>query len=121
VWRRGANGAATHAPTTSASFHIVPANYDAGFIEVERASCARCHSTVGMHVRNFDYSRDWYGRIRGSDGIFSFHPFSPGSISGNGFGAGVSLRSELIGAGILAHYDSRLHPRSLYHQARLTP
>lgn len=121
VWRQGANGERTFAPTTTAPFHIVPANYDAGFIEVDSASCARCHSTVGMHVRNFDYSRDWYGRIRGSDGIFSFHPFAPSSISSNGFGGGVALRRELIDAGVLQQYDARLHPRSLYHQAKLTP
>src|SRR5690606_37832001 len=33
-WREGTNGVRTAAPTTLASYHIVPANYDGGFIDV---------------------------------------------------------------------------------------
>ena len=43
-WIEGANGMATAAPTTKAEFHVVPANYDAGFIEVDRESCM--HATA---------------------------------------------------------------------------
>ncbi len=46
-------------------------------------------------VTDFNAGRDWYGHIRGSDGIFSFHPFSPDCISGNGYGAGVTNASRL--------------------------
>lgn len=113
VWQ-GAGGVTTCAPTTSARFHIVPAGYDAGFISVDNKSCMRCHDSVNLSVDEFDYSRDWYGRIRGSDGIFSFHPFSLGSISHNGFPVSVQMRSEFVRSGILEKYDPRRHPNSIY-------
>jgi len=115
TWRRGTNGVATCAPTTKAAFHIVPANYDAGFVEVDRVSCIRCHESVNQHVRRFEAGRDWYGRIRGSDGIFSFHPFSLDSISYNGYGGGVRMRRELIDAGLLVKFDKQKHPHEIYH------
>ena len=117
VWR-GTPGASTCAPTTSARFHIVPAGYDAGFISVDSKSCMRCHDSVYLSVDNFDYGRDWYGRIRGSDGIFSFHPFSLDSISYNGFPSRVHMRYEFEQAGILEKYDSRRHPNSIYQELK---
>ena len=116
TWRSGTNRVLTFAPTTDAPFHVVPVNYDAGFIEVEKASCARCHATTNQHVNNFNSGRDWYGRIRGSDGIFSFHPFDPSCISYNGFGPAVTLRKELVEARLLQRYDEREHPREIYHR-----
>jgi hypothetical protein len=113
-WRVGPGGVSTAAPTTSAPFHIVPANYDAGFVEVDRHSCRRCHDTVNHGLDEFNAGRDWYGRIRGSDGIFSFHPFSPDSISGNGYSVPVRMRSSLERAGLLARYDQRKHPYPIY-------
>ena len=86
VWRDDADGVATCAPTTASPFHIIPVNYDAGFVSLDSQSCMRCHSTTNQSVRTFNARRDWYGRIRGADGIFSFHPFAvPPSISSNGF------------------------------------
>ncbi len=41
VWRETAGGPKTYAPTTEAGFHIVPAKYDAGFVQVDRTSCMR--------------------------------------------------------------------------------
>jgi hypothetical protein len=114
AWRVAPGGAATAAPTTTARFHIVPANYDAGFVEVDRHSCRRCHETVNQDVDQFDAGRDWYGRIRGSDGIFSFHPFAPESISGNGYSVSVRMRKELEQAGLLARFDPKKHPHPLY-------
>lgn len=116
-WRDGAGGMRTAAPTTLAGFHVVPPNYDAAFIEVDSVSCLRCHETVNQGVNEFDAGRDWYGRIRGSDGIFSFHPFALESISGNGYGSGVRMRAELESAGIIARYDRSRHPRSIYNAA----
>lgn len=118
TWRKGSNGYMTHAPTTKASFHVVPASYSAGFIDVERKSCMRCHDTANKSVREFDAPRDWYGRIRGSDGIFSFHPFDPSCISYNGFGSGVALRQDMIAAGVLTRYDGTKHPRERYQRLR---
>lgn len=104
------------APTTSQAFHIVPANYEAGFIQVDSQSCKRCHENTLDHVDVFDASRDWYGRIRGSDGIFSFHPFSRASISHNGFGLPISMNPRLVEAGIVEPYDAAKHPANLYHE-----
>jgi hypothetical protein len=114
VWRQDARGVATCAPTTTSPFHIVPINYDAGFVSLDSQSCMRCHITTNQSVRNFDSGRDWYGRIRGSDGIFSFHPFAPESVSGNGYTAPVRMRSELTAAGVIAPYNSRIHVASKY-------
>lgn len=115
-WRVGSNGAKSFAPTTSASYHVVPKNYDAGFIEVDSTSCMRCHNTTNQSVDRFDGGRDWYGRIRGSDGIFSFHPFEPGSVSGNGFGSHPSIREELVSAGLLQKFSRKKHPNRLYQK-----
>lgn len=118
IWRKGTNATFTSAPTTEARFHIVPAGYDAGFIEVDQHSCMRCHQTANQHVRNFDFGRDWYGRVRGSDGIFSWHPFDPSSISHNGYGSTPRLRGSLISAGVLAKYDAKIHTADKYRRVR---
>jgi hypothetical protein len=116
-WRE--NGSvSTAAPTTASGFSIVPANYDAGFIAVNNTSCMRCHATVNSSVDEFDSGRDWYGRVRGSDGIFSFHPFAPGSLSDNGGSSQVQLRDDLVRAGLLEPHNHRRHPRPLYHIIR---
>jgi hypothetical protein len=117
TWRAGQNGTWTFAPTTQANFHVVPANYDAGFVEVNRKSCLRCHDNVNQPVSRFHFGRDWYGHVRGSDGIFSFHPFEPSSLSGNGFGnQGAAMRRELTDAGVVERFDSDKHPASAYTQ-----
>lgn len=104
------------APTTSDAFNIVPVGYQAGFVPVDSNSCMRCHESTLKHVRDFQPNRDWYGRIRGSDGIFSFHPFAPQSISHNGFGRPVQINQRLVEAGIVEHYDAGKHPASHYHE-----
>ncbi len=114
IWRKGTNGLTTAAATTDARFHVVPAKYDAGFIDVDRKSCIRCHETASRHVNKFDFSRDWYGRVRGSDGIFSFHPFDRGCISRNGFGMAVRMNQKLIAAGVLERINREKHPKSVY-------
>jgi hypothetical protein len=116
TWRKSTNGLYTCAPTTTARFHVVPANYDAGFIEADRVSCRRCHETTNQHVRDFQFGRDWYGRVRGSDGIFSFHPFDPGAISGNGYGGSVQMRPELVRGGILERFNPVRHAPRLYQR-----
>jgi hypothetical protein len=114
TWRDDADGVETCAPTTEASFHVVPASYDGGFVAVDDTSCMRCHETANASVRQFDASRDWYGRVRGSDGIFSFHPFSIDSVSNNGYARTVRMRRELERAGALVRYDPARHPASVY-------
>lgn len=115
IWRQGAKRE-VYAPTTLASFHVVPANYDAGFIEIDRDSCIRCHETVNQSVDRFNAGRDWYGRVRGSDGIFSFHPFDPSCISYNGYSQSVRMRPAFTQGGIVAEYDPDKHPVEIYHQ-----
>jgi hypothetical protein len=114
-WRDAGQHTAA-APTTREPFHVVPAGYAAGFVEVDRQSCMRCHESTLAHVREFEPRRDWYGRIRGSDGIFSFHPFDSASISHNGRGLPVRLNPRLVEAGIVEPYDAGRHPASLYHE-----
>lgn len=115
-WIEGSNGAVTAAPTTDARFHIVPAGYDAGFVDVDRISCMRCHESVNQPVSRFQAGRDWYGRIRGSDGIFSFHPFDPSCVSGNGYSQPVKMRTELVSAGVIEKYDPEKHDKLRYSQ-----
>jgi hypothetical protein len=115
----GAGRRATHAPTTQAAWHIIPRNYDAGFIAVDQASCARCHASVNRHVDEFDYGRDWYGRVRGSDRIFSFHPFDPSCVSSNGFPSGAQMRGELLRAGLLEKFNSARHAPQFYQRSRV--
>jgi hypothetical protein len=121
IWREGSNGTETCAPTTKAEFHVVPAGYDAGFIAVNNTSCMRCHDTVNQNVREFNAGRDWYGRVRGSDGIFSFHPFSHGSISDNGFGRPISMRHDLQKAGVIARFNAKVHKSSVYKRLKSLP
>jgi hypothetical protein len=113
VWRESTTGVKTYAPTATA-FNIVPVNYDAGFVQIDRTSCMRCHDSVARPVSDFNAGRDWYGHVRGSDGIFSFHPFAPESISDNGIGRTVKMRPELEKAGVIAKYDPDKHPDKVY-------
>jgi hypothetical protein len=118
IWRKGTNATFTNAPTANAPVHIVPGGYDGGFIEVDQHSCMRCHQTANQHVRNFDFGRDWYGRVRGSDGIFSWHPFDPSSISSNGFKNTPRIRPSLVSAGVLSRYNRKVHPIARYRRVR---
>ena len=93
-WRNTKNPAA--APSTKEDFHIVPKNYDGAFINVDSKSCMKCHENTNDHVNKFDSGRDWYGRIRGNDGIFSFHIFDKDCISYQGTGRGVKINQKLI-------------------------
>ena len=91
----------TFAPTTDEAFHIVPKNFKAATVEVGSKSCMRCHESTLKHASDFDFRRDWYGRVRGSDGIFSFHPFDPSCISYSGIYQGETIRKSFIDSGIV--------------------
>jgi len=69
------------APTTKEDFHIVPKDYTGGFVRVNNVQCMRCHTNTMKEAGDFDFQRDWYGRVRGDDNIFTFHPFEPSSVS----------------------------------------
>lgn len=104
-WKKSEEGNEAHAPTTEAAFHIIPKNFKGGFVEVSSTSCMKCHDSTLKHARDFQGARDWYGRVRGSDNIFSFHIFEPGSISPNGISRQPVVRQELVNAGLLKHWD----------------
>lgn len=87
---------------TTKEFSIVPKHYSG-----VPADCSSCHSTTLKHAWDYDMKRDWYGRVRGSDEIFTFHIFDPSSISYNGFPLPVRLRQSLFDLGIVRLWSSK--------------
>jgi hypothetical protein len=116
IWREGYDGGAVHAPTVEegAGFHIVPENYRGYAFSVDDASCMQCHQHTNMTARTFDRQRGWWGRVRGDDAIFSFHPIDPKTISTNGQNRTARVRQSFVEAGILTGYDARRHRPPLY-------
>jgi hypothetical protein len=102
------------APTASEPFSIVPLNYHGTFMGTDTDSCKRCHEHTLRHVDQFDDRRDWYGRVRGSDQIFTWHPIDPSSISFNGGPRAVRLREAFVRAGIVEQFDPAKHPKERY-------
>ncbi len=113
-WREGHEG--PNAATTNAPFHVVPPNYSADLIPVDSQSCARCHSSTNKSASEFDYRRDWYGRVRGSDGILSFHPFDPSCVSHSGYHIEPVLHRGMTQAGLVENYDQRRHSGKHYRK-----
>ena len=95
------------APSTIHADQIVPKHWLGGLVRSNIKTCMKCHQDADKEARLFDSSRDWWGRVRGSDGILSFHPFDLSCISGNGLGKGVKLRKELVSAGLLRHWREK--------------
>jgi hypothetical protein len=98
------SGVPCYAPTTEDDFHIVPRHYRAAWMEATSQSCMDCHRDTLRLAAEFEEPRDWYGRVRGSDGIFSWHPFDPVSISHNGMARPVTMRKEFVEAGVVRQY-----------------
>lgn len=64
------------APSTkSDSLSIVSKDYQGCIVRPDSKGCAQCHDSTLGHTFKLERNRDWYGRVRGSDGIFSFHIF----------------------------------------------
>ncbi len=114
-------GGIAFAPQSAQRFSIVPAGYTGTFLGGTHAHCAKCHEHTLKHVDQFDEPRGWYGYIRGSDGIFTFHPFDPRTISYNGGTIQTQYRRSLFDAGIVAAYDPNKHPNSRYSTLKETP
>lgn len=108
------------APTTDQTFHLVPHGYQATFLGTDTESCQECHKHTLRHVDTFDGRRDWYGRVRGSDGIFTFHPFARESISRNGSPLTVRMNARLEAAGIIERFAAARHPADVYRR-RIVP
>lgn len=90
------------APTSVQRFSLVPEKYDGTLVGTDAQSCARCHEHVARHVTAMDPARDWYGYVRGSDGIFSFLPVDPSCVSRDGNQHQVRLQPALVKSGYIA-------------------
>jgi hypothetical protein len=113
AWREAA-AVDVFAPTSQQRFSVVPLGYNATFIGSDSQTCMNCHDDTLKPARSFDAPRGWYGRVRGSDGIFSFHPIEPSSISRNGSPVQVRIRQSLVRAGMVERYDRAKHPADRY-------
>lgn len=115
-WKSDAEKGAVTAPTVNpgTGFHIVPERYAAHGFGVDRYECIQCHQHTNKAVAAFTPNRGWYGRIRGSDGIFSFHPIARSSISGNGSRIQVRMNPALVSAGLVERYNPSRHPKEMY-------
>lgn len=82
---------------TSTHYSVVPVGFTAAFVPVNDQSCMRCHESAGRVV-NLDGDARW--RLRGSDGIFSFHPFEASSFNI----PPVKLSRRLVEAGLLKEW-----------------
>ncbi len=82
TWSESAMGVTAEDPG-----QIVPPKYHGQLVEVTTASCNRCHRDTGKHVEVFERNppRDWYGLLRGGDGILSWHPFEDRQLRDIGF------------------------------------
>lgn len=91
-----------HAPTTKAAFSFIPTHYDGAYLRADSRSCMTCHEGVNRHASEFEMRRDWYGRVRGSSGIFSFTIFEPSSANSfDGAPRQPRLRRALVDSGWL--------------------
>jgi hypothetical protein len=103
------------APTTEQAFSIVPQNYLGTHLGNDPTSCMECHRHVQRHVDSFDSVRQWYGRIRGADGIFTWHPIANRAVARSGGRIPVEIREDFIRAGWVAQFNPSVHTRERYH------
>lgn len=75
-------------PAADQEFHIMPKNYCLSLLgSVDSHTCSNCHRQTQISVRNLTpkdpdvvKTPNKIGNIRGCDGVFTWHPFSLGSI-----------------------------------------
>jgi len=58
---------------------VFPSRYQGNHFNSQ--NCFTCHATVAKHADDFDLRRDWYGRVRGSDGVFSLPLADPTTVT----------------------------------------
>jgi hypothetical protein len=113
AWRTGGDTDAVFVPSASeGGLHVVPARYDGAFMGNSREDCMRCHADTAKMVKDDKTGRLW--KVRGFDGIFSFNPVAPSSISRSGGSRSVRMRSDLTRAGLLVQYVKSQHTREHY-------
>lgn len=90
---------------TSRHTQIIPKDYGGSHVGMGVDDCMKCHVHVAKHATEFDRpGRDWYGYIRGSDRIFSFHPFANSSIATNGTDLPIRFSQKLTASGHIKPY-----------------
>lgn len=75
-------------PSSDQEFSILPKDYSLGLLkEITPEACANCHKQTQISVRRLiprepliQRNPDKVGNIRGSDGIFTWHPFAAKSV-----------------------------------------
>jgi len=74
-------------PTSDQDFSLVPKDYSLGLIAANEVTCATCHRQTQTSLWNLIPKEpliyenpNKVANIRGSDGIFSWHPFADTSI-----------------------------------------
>ena len=77
VWKRNDGGLETYAPSSAATFNIVPKGYEMGMVAVNEESCNRCHVQTSHPLGDFDDQLILYGEVWGEDRIFTWHLFQP--------------------------------------------
>lgn len=77
-------------PAADQDFHILPKDYCFSLLEVDSVSCANCHRQTQTSVLNLVprepliiNNPSKVGNIRGSDAVFTWHPFTNSSIRNN--------------------------------------
>lgn len=101
-------------PSGADRFGIRPKGDNASLIETNATACMNCHDDTLKPARSFDAPRGWYGRVRGSNGIFSWHPVEPRSVSRNGGRLPVQIRQAFKDAGLVEAYSPAKHPSDRY-------
>jgi len=83
------------APSADIDFHIVPKDYSFGILHISTGQCMACHKQTSIKVSNLIPNEplirnnpDKVGRIRGSDGIFTWHPFDDNKVPKRQFRTG---------------------------------
>ncbi len=104
-----------HAATTAASFHVVPRDYDGGFLAVDDDTCTTCHRDAGRPFKDWYDNVLAYGELWGNDEVFSWHPFENATfVNGNGDVVDFNydnrtFRADFTPAGVLAPYQPSVH------------
>lgn len=78
-------------PAADQDFHILPRNYCFSLLSsIDAVTCANCHRQTQISVRNLTPKEplvinnfEKVGNIRGSDAVFTWHPFSNKSVRKN--------------------------------------
>lgn len=115
AWRTGSNKVTAFSPSNETNeYNIIATRYDGTFIGTDRESCIKCHESTNKHATVFQVPRGWYGRVRGSDGILSWHPVALSAISANGAPVPVRMRRAFVEGGILEPFNRARHPVNIY-------